>query len=109
MSQSNICVTRSGASTLAELIFLNVPHVAIPLPLSKDNHQYENALFYKNKGCNWIMNQSELNESSLANKLISIIELKDEYLDKKNNMRNFNYQNTWININEKIINIINEN
>ena len=109
MSQSNICVTRSGASTLAELIFLNVPHVAIPLPLSKDNDQYENALFYKNKGCNWIMNQSELNESSLANKLISIIELKDEYLDKKNNMRNFNYQNTWININEKIINIINEN
>ena len=109
MSQSNICVTRSGASTLAELIFLNVPHVAIPLPLSKDNHQYENALFYKNKGCNWIMNQSELNESSLANKLISIIELKDEYLDKKNNMRNFNYQNTWININEKIKNIINEN
>ena len=50
MSKSNLCITRSGASTLAELIFLNVPHLAIPLATAKDNHQYENASFYKNKG-----------------------------------------------------------
>jgi UDP-N-acetylglucosamine--N-acetylmuramyl-(pentapeptide) pyrophosphoryl-undecaprenol N-acetylglucosamine transferase len=109
MSQSNICITRAGASTLAELTFLNVPYVAIPLPIAKDNHQYENALFYKEKGCNWILKQSEFNESSLSNKLINIIENKDEYLDKKMNMRNFSYQNTWNNINQKIISTINEN
>ena len=66
-------------------------------------------LFMKDKGCNWILNQSELNEDSLTNKLINIIENKDEYLDKKNNMKNFSYQNTWNNINQKIITIINEN
>ena len=109
MSKSNLCITRSGASTLAELIFLNVPHLAIPLATAKDNHQYENASFYKNKGCNWILNQEELNENNLTNKLINIIENKDEYLDKKKNMRNFIYQNTWNNINQKIITIINEN
>ena len=109
MSQSNICITRAGASTLAELTFLNVPYVAIPLPFAKGNHQYENALFYKEKGCNWILKQSELNESSLSNKLINIIENKDEYLNKKINMKNFSYQNTWNNINQKIIKIINEN
>jgi len=109
MSRSNICVTRAGASTLAELTFLNVPYITIPLPFAKDNHQYENAIFYEDKGCNWILNQSELNESSLTNKLINIIENKDEYLDKKKNMRNFSYQNTWNNINQKIITVINEN
>ncbi|MDC0436199.1 UDP-N-acetylglucosamine--N-acetylmuramyl-(pentapeptide) pyrophosphoryl-undecaprenol N-acetylglucosamine transferase [Candidatus Pelagibacter sp.] len=109
MSRSNICVTRSGASTLAELTFLNVPYIAIPLPSAKDNHQYENASFYEDKGCNWVLNQSELNEDSLTNKLISIIENKDEYIDKKNNMKNFSYQNTWNNVNQKIITIINEN
>ena len=77
--------------------------------MAKDNHQYENAAFYKSLGCNWILNQSELNESSLTNKLINIIENKEEYLDKKKNMRNFSYQNTWNNINQKIITIINEN
>jgi UDP-N-acetylglucosamine--N-acetylmuramyl-(pentapeptide) pyrophosphoryl-undecaprenol N-acetylglucosamine transferase len=109
MSLSNICVTRAGASTLGELTFLNLPYIAIPLPFAKDNHQYENAHFYEKKECNWVLNQNELNEISLTNKLFNIIKKKDEYLNKKKNMKNFSYQNTWNNINQKIINIINEN
>ena len=83
MSRSNIGITRAGASTLAELTFLNIAHIAIPFPYAKDNHQFENATFYKKHGCNWILNQSEVNESSLTNKLIDMIEKKDEYLEKK--------------------------
>ena len=112
MKKSNICITRAGASTLAELIFLNIAHIAIPLPSAKDNHQYENAVFYQNLGCNWVVHQNKNNSANLANltdELFNIIENKDEYLDKKNNMKNFSYQNTWNNINQKIINIINEN
>jgi len=109
MSKSNICITRAGASTLAELVFLNLPCVAIPLPNSKDNHQFENAFFYNEIGCNWILNQNEINDEALANKLVNIIDNKDEYLTKKINMKNFSYQNTWNNINQKIISVINEN
>ena len=109
MSKANICVTRAGASTLGELTFLNLAYIAIPLPSAKDNHQFENASFYESQGCNWILNQSELNESNLTNKLINIIKNKDQYLEKKKNMRNFSYQNTWNNINQKIISVINEN
>jgi len=109
MSQSNMCITRAGASTLAELAFLNLPYVAIPLPTSKDNHQFENAFFYKEIGCNWILDQSEIDNETVANKIVNIIDNKDEYLDKKINMKNFTYQNTWNNINQKIISIINEN
>ena len=109
MSKSNICITRGGASTLAELVFLNLPCVAIPLPTSKDNHQFENAFFYNEIGCNWILNQNEINDVSVANKLFNIIDNKDEFLVKKINMENFSYQNTWNNINQKIISVINEN
>ena len=109
MSKSNICITRAGASTLAELVFLNLPCVAIPLPTSKDNHQFENAFFYNKIGCNWILNQNEINNEALANKLFNIIDNKDEFLVKKMNMKNFSYQNTWNNINQKIISVINEN
>ena len=109
MSKSNICLTRAGASTLAELIFLNLPSVAIPLPTSKDNHQFENAFFYNKIGCNWILNQNEINDDTVVNKLVNIIDNKDEYLVKKINMKNFSYQNTWNNINQKIISVINEN
>jgi len=109
MSKSNMCITRAGASTLAELVFLNLPCVTIPLPTSKDNHQFENALFYHEIGCNWILNQNEINDEALANKLFNIIDNKDEFLVKKINMKNFSYQNTWNNINQKIISVINEN
>ena len=109
MSRSNICLTRAGASTLAELVFLNLPCVAIPLPTSKDNHQFENAFFYNKIGCNWILNQNETNDDTVVNKLVNIINNTDEYLVKKINMKNFSYQNTWNNINQKIIAVINEN
>ena len=109
MSKSNICITRAGASTLAELVFLNLPFVAIPLPTSKDNHQFENAFFYNEIGCNWILNQNEISDEALANKLFNIIDNKVEFLVKKINMKNFSYQNTWNNINQKIISVINEN
>ena len=109
MSRSNICITRAGASTLAELVFLNLPYVAIPLPTSKDNHQFENAFFYNEIGCNWILNQNKINSSNLINKLINIIENTKEYLDKKKNMKEISYQNTWNNVNQKIITTINEN
>ena len=109
MSKSNICITRAGASTLAELVFLNLPCVAIPLPTSKDNHQFENAFFYNKIGCNWILNQNEIDDETVVNKLVNIMDNKEEYLLKKTNMKNFSYQNTWNNINQKIISVINEN
>jgi len=109
MSKANICLTRAGASTLAELVFLCIPHLVIPLPTAKDNHQYENALFFNQHGCNWILNQNEINDNNLTNKLFNIIEHKEEYLNKKINMKNFSYQNNWNNINQKITSTINEN
>ena len=72
-------------------------------------HQVENALFYQGKGCNWIINQNEINDKNLTDTLVNIIENKSEYLNKKQNMKNFNYQNSWNIINQKIINTINEN
>ena len=47
--KSDLCITRAGATTLAELSTLNIPFIAVPLPSSKDNHQFENANFYKDK------------------------------------------------------------
>ena len=67
MSKANICLTRAGASTLAELVFLNLPFVAVPLLTAKDNHQFENAFFYKEIGCNWILNQNEIDEITITN------------------------------------------
>jgi len=109
IQKTDLCITRAGASTLAELNFTEIPYLAIPLPTAKDNHQFENAYFYNKLGFNWLLNQKEINEKILLDKLINIIDNKEEYLAKKKNMKDFNYENTWNNINLKIISVINEN
>ena len=106
--QADLCITRAGASTLAELSFLNVPFIAVPLPNSKDNHQFENANFYKNNDCCWLIEQKYFDEK-IEDLLKEIIINKTNYLKKKQNLKKLNYQNTWINVNQKILGIIDEN
>ena len=58
IKDTDLCITRSGASTLAELSVINIPFIAVPLPTSKDNHQLENANFYKENDCCWVIEQT---------------------------------------------------
>jgi len=105
----NLCITRAGASTLSELTFLNIPYIAIPYALAKDDHQFQNALFYKNNNCCWMLDEKELKNNELPKYIINIVQNKEDYLNKKKNMKEFSYQNTWNNINQKLKGIINEN
>ena len=109
LKQSDLCITRAGASSLAELSLLKIPFIAIPLPTSKDNHQYENAKYYKDKDCCWIVNQENFNKLKFEELLIKLSIKKDEYLRKKINLEKLNYQNTWNNVNQKILRNLNEN
>ena len=108
ISQADLCITRAGASTLAELSLMNTPFIAVPLPTSKDNHQLENANFYKDNDCCWILEQN-IFEEKIEDLIKDIIKNKSDYLKKKENLKKLNYQNTWINVNQKILRIINEN
>ena len=42
-SQAHLVISRSGASTVSELIALRQPSILIPLPNAADNHQFYNA------------------------------------------------------------------
>jgi UDP-N-acetylglucosamine--N-acetylmuramyl-(pentapeptide) pyrophosphoryl-undecaprenol N-acetylglucosamine transferase len=108
IQQSDLCISRAGATTLAELSVMNVPFIAVPLPTSKDNHQFENANFYKNKDCCWLIEQTYFKEE-IEETLNKIFDNKTNYLQKKENLKKLNYQNTWNNVNQKILEVINEN
>ena len=106
--EADLCITRGGASTLAELSILNIPFIVVPLPTSKDNHQFENASFYKENDCCWIIEQYRFDED-IEKTIKDILNDKSVFLKKKENLKRLNYQNTWINVNQKILDVINEN
>tara|TARA_Y100000590_G_scaffold360450_1_gene416749 strand:- start:1327 stop:2112 length:786 start_codon:yes stop_codon:yes gene_type:complete len=106
---SDIVITRSGASTLAELIFLNTPFITIPFQHSKDNHQLENALYYEKKGCCWLFEEKNFFTGNSNNFLFNLLKNTEDIIEKKENMKKISYQNTWNNINEILTVNINEN
>ena len=108
MQQADLSITRAGASTLAELSTLSIPFIAVPLPTARDNHQSANADFYKSKDCCWIIEQSVF-EKKIEDFLKNILEDKRDYLKKKENLKKLNYDNSWINVNQKILRNIYEN
>jgi UDP-N-acetylglucosamine--N-acetylmuramyl-(pentapeptide) pyrophosphoryl-undecaprenol N-acetylglucosamine transferase len=107
--KTDLCITRGGASSLAELSLLKVPFISIPLPSSMDNHQYKNAKFYEDQNSCWIINQKDFEKQNFEDILLKIIKNKDEYFMKKKNLENLNFQNTWINVNQNLLSILNEN
>ena len=105
----DLAITRSGASTISELAYLNIPFVAIPYPYAKDNHQYYNAEFYeKNKSC-WLIMQKDIDENNFTDLMIKIFQDQNEYSSKKNNLIKLNKENTWEKNKSKLIELINEN
>ena len=107
--KSDLCISRAGASSLAELSVLKLPFITIPLPSSMDNHQYQNAKFYEIQDCCWIINQNDFQKEIFEDLLFKVIKNKEDYLLKKKNLENLNYQNTWINVNQNLLSILNEN
>ena len=58
----DLAITRCGASSLSELVNLNIPFIAIPLPSSMDNHQLKNAKYFQNEGFCFLLEQKYLLE-----------------------------------------------
>ncbi len=109
INKSDLCISRAGATSLAEISILKKPFVAIPLPSAKDDHQLKNAEFYLERGCCWILEEKKLTKESLSSLLLNILKNKNDLDAKISNLEKFNYENSWNNINQKIQRIINEN
>jgi len=109
LNQTDFCITRGGASTLAELSLMNIPFLVVPLPTAKDNHQFENALYYKKNNSCWIMDQKNFNRKKISQFLFNLLTNHNEYIKKKENLKKLNYQNSWNNVNQKILDTINAN
>ena len=83
MYNSDIIISRCGASTLAEINACSKFCILFPLLTAKDNHQYENAeQFSKGNDC-MIINENRLNASDISNVIRKHILNKKSFIEKK--------------------------
>jgi UDP-N-acetylglucosamine--N-acetylmuramyl-(pentapeptide) pyrophosphoryl-undecaprenol N-acetylglucosamine transferase len=103
---SDLVITRCGASTTAELVHLQTPFIAVPLPNSIDDHQYLNGKYYEQLGCCWFLDQDTFNSKNLYNLVIDIIKNKNKLENIQKNMKkNYNIE-VYKNIEKEIESII---
>ena len=105
----DIAISRSGASSLAELSHLNIPFITIPFPHATDNHQFLNAKRYHELNCCWILEEKNFNSGDIYKIINQIMVNKSEYIKKKNNLNRLCKNNTWKIINEKLIKNLDDN
>lgn len=86
MSEAQLIISRSGASTLAELSTLGRPAILIPYPLAADNHQYHNAVCYKNRKAAWIVEENEDAEKKLASIISNVLKNRQLLKNAASNM-----------------------
>ena len=106
---SDLAITRSGASSIGELLNIRIPFIAIPLPSSTDDHQLKNALNFQKKGYCFLLEEkfifpklfeiledlnnnrekllllkSKMNQHSDKDSLLKVSKFIEKFLDEKN-------------------------
>ena len=87
MKKTDVMVSRAGASTLSEIIALEVPSVLIPSPYVANNHQYLNALDLVNKDAALMIEEKDLLDGILVKKVDDLINDEIKIKEIKDNLR----------------------
>lgn len=87
MKKTDVMVSRAGASTLSELIALEVPSILIPSPYVANNHQYLNALDLVNQNAALMIEEKDLEEGTLIKKVDELINNEEKMEEIKVNLR----------------------
>lgn len=69
LAASHVVITRSGASTIAELTVSGRPAILVPYPQATDNHQMYNAMAMEDAGAGFMMHQEGFTAEALAARL----------------------------------------
>ena len=67
MNKADFAVSRSGASTLWELVALGIPTLYIPYPYAAADHQYFNAKSLLDNNLCFVKKENELNNKYADN------------------------------------------
>ncbi len=106
MKNTDIIVTRAGASTLSEVIALKIPSILIPSPYVPNNHQYKNAMDLVNNNAAVLLEEKDLNGDIMVRKIDELINNSNKIEEMKKNLDKLSINNSATIIYENIKKLI---
>jgi UDP-N-acetylglucosamine--N-acetylmuramyl-(pentapeptide) pyrophosphoryl-undecaprenol N-acetylglucosamine transferase len=73
LGAATACVSRAGASSLAEIAATRLPSALVPLPTAADNHQYFNAAAFEKTGAAKLLEQKNSPPEKVAARLTELV------------------------------------
>lgn len=105
MKDADLIITRSGASTIAEVTALLLPSIMIPSPYVTHNHQYKNAKALEDKKACKILEEKDFCKENLLS-LIDDCFKKEVYNEMRKNLKEFSCPNSAETIYKEIMRLV---
>lgn len=81
-AMADVVISRAGANAICELLTLNKPNILIPLPSSKSRgDQLLNARSFESQGYSMVIDEDDLTENLLVQKVKELFESKETYIE----------------------------
>jgi UDP-N-acetylglucosamine--N-acetylmuramyl-(pentapeptide) pyrophosphoryl-undecaprenol N-acetylglucosamine transferase len=81
LARAHLVISRSGASSVAELLALGRPALLVPYRLASDDHQRANAEAVVQAGAGWLIEETALDAERLAARLGACLDQPQELAD----------------------------
>ena len=73
MKDTDLMLSRAGASTIAEITAIGLPAILVPSPYVTENHQYKNAKELEDKGACVIVTEEEFSKDRIVSEIDSLL------------------------------------
>ena len=87
LKDTDLIVSRAGASTIAEITAIGLPSILVPSPYVTHNHQYLNAKELEDAGACKIVTEEEFSREKLILEIDKLFDNRDLYCKMKENSK----------------------
>ena len=87
LKDTDLIVSRAGASTISEITAIGLPAILVPSPYVTNNHQYKNAKELEDNGACKIVEEKDFNKTKIINEIDKIFDDKDYYIEMVENSK----------------------
>lgn len=106
LKNTDLIVSRAGASTISEIIALQIPSILIPSPYVPNNHQYKNALdMIQNDAC-VVIKEEAVSSSLLVSEVDNLINDEERINRFKTNLSKLGIDDSATLIYESLVKLI---